>query len=499
MHMNIIPEKIYDTGNYLCTWRTQNTVLKNKKLDKLNLNQTRDSLCEEFLFGNPGILSLIDKEIRKDLIIVLDDGWDVDYGLKPSPKDGGNEDYRKFGSMLLNEKRFPSFDGSPKERLKKLSDKIKEMGFKGLGLWLAVQVSENEDDSPEIWEEKFSMLDYADIKYVKLDWGKHCHDVRYREMLTVIAKMKSPGLKVEHSCPRPSFNYPDDEKYKEEITSLLSISDYIRLYDVSAEFRHTTMIDRCAEVLNMSKHSPNPYTVPNIEDPVYIGSALGFSIGAMRMFPVENDMNYNYSSPLKTPMAPLKRALMWQRIAPPFNLDLSCFEISDKTNKDTYKYPIIEGNPWPYMSGKEVTQTAPRIISRNMNLPKIKSKDGVFPYVLSSIHPMTKAASIFFAPRTINQEIFYTPLCQAEIKADDINAPIGIFGKFDTLKIVFPKSIRNKKIYIQDLASYEAIDITNKVEIKGKSIIIKGELCEEITKVTRECIEELPGVVMKLI
>ena len=126
--MNIIPEKIYDTGNYLCTWRTQNTVLKNKKLDKLNLNQTRDSLCEEFLFGNPGILSLLDNEIKKDLIIVLDDGWDVDYGLKPSPKDGGNEDYKKFGSMLLNEKRFPSFDGSPKERLKKLSDKIKEMG-----------------------------------------------------------------------------------------------------------------------------------------------------------------------------------------------------------------------------------------------------------------------------------------------------------------------------------------------------------------------------------
>lgn len=496
--MNIVPDTVCDTGNYFCTWRTQNTVLKNKKLTNLNLEQTRDSLCENFLFGNPGILNLIDEDIRKDLIIVLDDGWDVPYGLKPSPKDGGNEDYRKFGSMILNENRFPSFKGNPEERLKKLSDKIKEMGYKGLGLWLAVQVSEDEEDTPEIWEEKFTMLNYADIKYVKLDWGKYCHDVRYREMLTLIAKMKSPEVKMEHSCPRPSFNYTDDKKYRDEITALMSVSDYLRLYDVSAEFRHTTMIERCREALEYSNNSPNPYTIPNIEDPVYIGAALGFGIGAMRMFPLENDQKYSYSSQLKTPMSALKRALMWQRMAPPFALNMSDFEISDKTNTDVYTYPVIEGNPWPYMSGKEVTQTAPRIISRNMPLPKIKSKDGVFPYVLSSIHPVTNAVSIFFAPRTINQDIFYTPLCNAEITVSENTAPIGIFGKFDTLKITFPKTIRNKKIYIQDLASNEATDITDDIEITGKSIILKGLLAEKICNKTKECDEELPGIMIKL-
>lgn len=497
--MNIISQSVLDTGNYYCTWRTQNTVLKNEKLKKINRTQTRDSLGEELLFGEVGILNMIDKTIRQDLIIVLDDGWDVPYGLKPSPKDGGNSDYKKFGSMILDRERFPSFKGTAEKRLKTLSDKIKSMGYKGLGLWLAVQLPDNEADLPETWEEKFSMLNFADIKYVKFDWGAYCHDVRYREMLTMIAHMKAPGLKVEHSCPRPSFNYEDDEKYSEEITSLLSISDYFRVYDASAEFRHTTLISRCAETLKASLYSPNAYTIPNIEDPVYIGAALGFSIGAMRMFPVENDPSYSYLSKLKTPMTELKRALMWQRMAPPFPLNMTDFEVSDKENKDEYQYPEIPGNPWPYMSGKHITQTAPRIISRNMPLAKVKSANGIYPFILSSVNPVTKALSVFSAPRTIEQDIFKSIKCDVEVEAADISAPVGVFGKYKELTISFPSTVMKKKIFAQDLASDTAVNITHRVKRQGRKIIIDSELIEEIGLSIRECEEELPGLVIKLV
>ena len=66
---------------------------------------------------------------EEKLIFVFDDGWDVPYGLK-------NNDNNDFGSLILNEERFPSFSGEPKERMKKLVDKVKSFGWKGVGLWI---------------------------------------------------------------------------------------------------------------------------------------------------------------------------------------------------------------------------------------------------------------------------------------------------------------------------------------------------------------------------
>ena len=74
-----------------------------------------------------------------------------------------------------------------------IKDKCKmKKGASGLIVENLLGVENNnrdEADLPETWEEKFSMLNFADIKYVKFDWGAYCHDVRYRENIAHIEEI----------------------------------------------------------------------------------------------------------------------------------------------------------------------------------------------------------------------------------------------------------------------------------------------------------------------
>lgn len=165
--MNLVPNDVKDTGNYWCTWRTQATVCGHKGLQEVHTNSTRDAIGEEFLFGEIGALNKIDPSYRGDLIVVLDDGWDVPYHLKPDWRDGGNDDLHRFGSFELNNERFASFTGVPQERLKKLNDTVKRLGYRGIGLWVAVQVANRKGSNPDaeaakpVWMEHLKWCDYA--------------------------------------------------------------------------------------------------------------------------------------------------------------------------------------------------------------------------------------------------------------------------------------------------------------------------------------------------
>lgn len=74
--MNLIPKNSPLTGNYWCSWRTQSTALENEELRKKGYN-LRNRINEDFLFGDIGTLTKYFEPVRGDLIVVLDDGWDV--------------------------------------------------------------------------------------------------------------------------------------------------------------------------------------------------------------------------------------------------------------------------------------------------------------------------------------------------------------------------------------------------------------------------------------
>lgn len=71
--MNLIPDRIPETGDYYCTWATQARIRPMEMGD--DAKDVRENMNEDVLFGERGILSEYMKEIRPDLIALLDDGW----------------------------------------------------------------------------------------------------------------------------------------------------------------------------------------------------------------------------------------------------------------------------------------------------------------------------------------------------------------------------------------------------------------------------------------
>ena len=109
---NGIPQMGPDTGNYWCTWDTQFRV--NSVEDGKDTKNLRNVLTQDFLFAEDGMLRNYLKNVRQDLYVLLDDGWDVG---KDVP---GNGAVSVFGSLVLDSDKFPDFTGEPWERLAKL-------------------------------------------------------------------------------------------------------------------------------------------------------------------------------------------------------------------------------------------------------------------------------------------------------------------------------------------------------------------------------------------
>ena len=72
---NGIPQMGPDTGNYWCTWDTQFRV--NSVEDGKDTKNLRNVLTQDFLFAEDGMLRNYLKNVRQDLYVLLDDGWDV--------------------------------------------------------------------------------------------------------------------------------------------------------------------------------------------------------------------------------------------------------------------------------------------------------------------------------------------------------------------------------------------------------------------------------------
>ena len=94
--INLIPDIPNKTPDYYCTWQTQLYATSDGKPP-----MQRKIISESSLFGKekPYGWAYFHEKVRKDLFIVMDDSWDV-------PLDG-NEEY--YGSLILNEEKFPSF------------------------------------------------------------------------------------------------------------------------------------------------------------------------------------------------------------------------------------------------------------------------------------------------------------------------------------------------------------------------------------------------------
>lgn len=480
--MNLVPTKTNDTGNYFCTWDSQCDEMY-KRFPNDSYLPARDAMNEDFLFGEMGLLKSFDGA-REDLIALLDDGWDVPYGARDS---------HLFGLMEADKERFPSLaDLSPADRLKELANRVRELGYKGLGLWVPTQVptvinGKKVEYTPEeeraFWEERAKWCNYAGVLYIKADWGDHQGDAEYCKMMTECFRKYAPDTKIEHGLvgrslfEEPQKGYEASEKTKKYLREVLPHCDYLRTYDVAHEVKYASTVDRAAICFEAAREIEGECAILNIEDTALIGAALGCSIGVMR-HDFEKIRKYIPLPP--RPVSESICALRWQRIAPPFAANIGETHISQKRQKDVWNCPERADNLWPNVPKGNHYVTAPLAISRNMPLPEFLYENVKLPYVLCSIHPDNNALCIAVTPRTFEKKIDVTPPATIKVKGKDPDAPIGLFGSFYSLTIEYPTSVDDKRVYAQNLLSDEAVDITSEIFLSGVGVHIPGKIMTEL-------------------
>lgn len=497
--MNLIPSVIPETGDYFCTWAAQARVRPVGIPD--DALTVRENMNEAMLFGENGLLSSYFDEVREDLIALLDDGWDVPYGSM-NPQNAG-----RFGSLELDTERFPSFKGNPTERLKALSDRIKSLGYKGTGLWIACQRPfsdgdpiENIKESRGYWEKRARLCHDAGISYWKVDWGRSA-SADYREMMTECVRKFAPGLAIEHMptgifppfgkyvCGRERFN-AEETAYNRRI---LGCSDYLRTYDVLGEFVNAITMNRVALLLEAGlSASGRARGILNVEDAMYLGAGLGCSVGIMR----HNRFTPGRERCDTSRYAEVVRTLKWHRIAPPFAIG-GDFAISDELLLDEYAFPPKEPDSWPFVAGKTKRFEAPAVISRGCPLPEVKAD--IKPCAVASKNP-NGAYSIALLCRTTGGKLLAYFPAEVRITGADADCPVGIFGTYRSLTITFDRPVERMTVMAQDLCRDCAEDITRAVSRSGCELTISGELINRLcTGSLRAGDDSAPGLVLKLI
>jgi len=194
MPTSIIPQIPGATPSYFCTWALQNYLVHSSGAYDVNDHGAMsDTLTEKNLaqyIHNTDFLS----RVRKDLIFMLDVGWDIPLGVKFAG------DMGLMGSMIVAEDKFPSCTGNPAQRLRKLNEAVKAAGWKGTGIWVPANIHGDSGAAPmlqervrEFYSQRLEWSHDAGILYWKVDYGLH-GGPGFREIITRLAEKIAPGL-----------------------------------------------------------------------------------------------------------------------------------------------------------------------------------------------------------------------------------------------------------------------------------------------------------------
>ncbi len=495
---NFIPDIPGITPSYWCTWSAQNFAV-----DTFTLNYViglgdhtvpSDNLTQKAVFGENGWEKQMPQEIKKDLFIVFDVGWDI-----AGDSHSNKADKWILGTHEVASDKFPDCTGKPEERLRKLNELTKKAGWKGAAIWVAAQTSMDskgkkptDKEVENYFRERFRWSKNAGIQYWKVDYGARGGDIKFRQMLTRLSHEEAPGLWVENGRGSGPFN--DDEcpwddpnpgktgKYKnwdkgkalETAHNLIEFSDVLRTYDVSAQLSIPTTLDRVVQIMGTFNSATKGKGIINCEDEPYIAAVLGCAIGIMRHPAFIDAPGHNYDPlKVKNQLDAVTRAVRWQRISPAFQVGAVPFIMDTLYNLDYWKFK--PGETWAnWMNGKTVLQAAPSRVARGMELPEVKAD--TLPYVICGRFPNGNyAVSTLF--RTDSVKGFIYPKADITIRCEK-PTNIGVFGYYKSLQINFEPGNNWKQVFAQDLAGDKAIEITDLIEKTKTGIIISGDLLE---------------------
>lgn len=488
-NVNLVPDKANSTPDYYCTWQTQLYATNDGKPEG-----QRAIIGERALFGKdkPFGWAYFYEQARKDLFLVMDDSWDVP----------PNNDLSYCASLILNKEKFPESVGKASnnvEAMKTLSDRIKQLGWKGLGGWVCAQESprfKGNLSEEEYWIKRLVEANQAGISYWKVDWGNSGNNLDFRKMLTELGRQYAPDLVIEHAMTPEVI--PD--------------SDVFRTYDVPAIMSIPMTMEKIAALANTPASQSGNMSLLNCEDEAYLSAAGGFAMGIMRhpyagaFVNGKPDMSFPaVHRNLKTKMVEIVRAARWHRVAPAFAFPGE-LKISPKTLTDTWQFekPEEEMEAWwfehPAIAGciqnGVLFKSAPSAIARNTDLPCVMpDAEGQIPFVVASKNP-NGAYSVASLGRTLGRK-YRIPKCDVTINTND-SRMIGVFGEYRNL--IMKTDITDiKRILIQDIADDHAYDITGSATVRKGEVIVRGELISKIgTSAQPNSDTSEPGIVVKI-
>lgn len=488
---NLVPATPATSPSYWCTWSAQNYMYGRgaKELDVRLLEGergnriAREQINEQVLLGPDGWAIKFYPSIRRDLYLLLDDGW----------AEGGP------ASFLLDEKKFPSFKkGTPPERLRQLNDAIRGLGWRGLALWCRDTPGGKDDERLVLWSED------AGIHYWKIDGGdKSFNVIRARNRAHA-------ALTLEHIYGEPPVNgdWRRNGRFGQQLwgsqrIDILRQTDIYRTYDTTSILSIPTTLDRVSELFLGAAGHEEVRAILNAEDEVYIAAALGCTMGIMRhpligMRPEHDaDLFFNGPRQAKRRMDEAVRAVRWQRIAPPFSPGFGSVKCSDEILTDSWIFE--RGQTWQKeLLGTSVRQGAPACLARNIALPEIKAPNDK-PFVVAAKFP-NGAVAIAAHERTQVGNAWYMPACEVTLSVSDAPGPFGVFGHFDSLTLICDKPLSGKRVLAQDLARDASVDVSNEVQIRGTSLQIPGRVMRRVCHYNRPAGDlSAPGLVIAIV
>ena len=485
--------------NYWCTWATQARLVDaNAKSGLLNypgdqgLPGARDNLDENVLFGKDGWANTQYPQVRDDLLLVLDDGWDVPYGCHPA------RNLEAFSSLELNPLRFPSFKGSPAERLTALNRRAKACGWRGAGLWVACQAfgenAKNRLPDAVLREElkrKLGWCAEAGIAYWKVDWGARCFEIRYRELMSELKAAYAPDLKIEH-CWSIGFtlngvkfgkgvevtgdgrlvgNAEFEAKFRKPTEAMLACADAFRIYDTITPINNATDLER-AVVYGMMAEKVGSGAWINVEDNAMIAACLGHTTGVMRspLWPEPEVADPVYR---RERTEEIVSAVAWQREAPAFTAKSGLRTlVSDRALTDRWTFePGCTW--WRPVFGRTVEQRAPAVVARGLPLPEVRGRAGDVPFVLASRNP-SGALAVGALPRLLPGKGLHTPPADVRLDATlEAGRPLGVFGGFASVTVRVDGPVG--AVRVRRMSGGPERDIAAACSVEGGWLRIPGE------------------------
>ena len=447
------------TGDYFCTWAMQKEVALRHGMTGGHGTAQREALTWGDLCDGGSLYHTLPREVRGGLLFLVDDGWDVPLGA-PSPYDNT----KCYGSLVPDPEKFGGLGKDAVSKLRNLSERVKELGYAGLGLWIAAERAGNSpDETHRFYETHAKRHAAAGVRYWKVDWGDFSHDMNYRRILGEEVKKNAPDLWVEHCVPQRALSAyerePDFfERRARETEEILPFSDVFRVYDVAPPFEEITVLARLHEALLLSrkiKTREGYRGLLSAEWCAVIAAALGCTLGMMKV----TDEGC--------------AALRFHRLSPPFGVSEADYRFREETLTDSLYYEADE-QPWLSTAGRMLSETAPAVMARGCPLPEVSPCGEEPPFVLASRNPRTGVYAVATLARTVDPNLSRILPADVTLSVEGNTVTVGVFGFFHSLTLRFDRAIGDVRVLGQCLLSEKSEDMTTFISINGNELRIDG-------------------------